>query len=199
MGSQMLRTTHSCGSLLWGWSGVGIQVVQELLSHPPQRRELVSSWEFRQLFLLPPPALYQLFLLKDFCHNRHLVWLLPLFKFPEKGKSTALHYTEMGSCIPQRTVRENTHTLLHRVGVEDMHVGEERRGEEGRGEEKRKRTLVFVLSSLVVSVGTYAWYCWCLGPAGILSAVSVAVLSSGHLLWLCFVGPVSSPEETTSD
>lgn len=69
----------------------------------------------------------------------------------------------------------------------------------GRGKERRGRTLVFVLSPLVVSVGTYAWYCWSLGPAGILSVVSVAALSSGHLLWLSFVGPLSFPKEITPD
>ncbi len=57
---------------------------------------------------------------------------------------------------PQHTARENTHTLLHGVGVEDMDVGGERRGEERRGEERKGRTLVFVLCPLVVSVGTDA-------------------------------------------
>lgn len=31
----------------------------------------------------------------------------------------------MRSRIPQHTASENTHTLLHEVGVEDMYVGEE--------------------------------------------------------------------------
>lgn len=60
----------------------------------------------------------------------------------------------MGSCIPQHTVRENTHTLLHGVGVEDMRVGEERIGEERRG-----HTLLYVLFPAVVSAGTYVSYC----------------------------------------
>lgn len=111
-------------------------------------------------------------------------------QIPWEGQINNSYYTEMRSCIPHHAARKNTHTLLHRVGVEDMHVGEE---------ERRGRTLVFVLSPLVVSAGTYAWYCWCLGPAGILSIVSVAALSSGHLLWLFFVESASSPEEITQD
>lgn len=56
----------------------------------------------------------------------------------------------MGSCIPQHTVRENTHTLLHGVGVEDMHVGEERIGEESRGEDIPFFTFCFLLLFLLV-------------------------------------------------
>lgn len=199
MSSQMLWATHNCCSRLSGWWGAGIQVVQELLSCPPQRCELVSGWGFKQQGLVPLSALYQLLLLKDFWHNLHSLWLLPLLEFPEKGKSTTFHYTEMRSCIPQHTARESTHTLLHGVGVKDIYVGEERRGQDRGGEGRRGRTLVYALSPLVVSVGKCAWYCWCLGPAGILAVVSVAALSSWRFLWLCFVGPVSSPKEIKPD
>lgn len=142
----MLGTTHDCRSLLCGRQGGGIQVVQELLSCPPQRWELVSGYEFRQLRLVHLSAPHQLLLLKELCNDRHLVWLPPLFEFPEKGKSTALHYAEMGSYIPQRTARENTHTLLHGVGVEDMYVGEEWRGKERRGEERTHSCFRFIFS-----------------------------------------------------
>lgn len=124
---------HDCGSLLCGWWGAGIQVVQELLSRPPQRWKLVSGWGFRQQCLEPLSALYQLFLLKDFCHNLHSLWLLPLLEFPEKGKSTTLHHTEMRSCIPQHTARKkHPHTAAwsgsggHACGRREERKGEER-------------------------------------------------------------------------